>query len=49
MDWVIERFYPVIPNTVKFILMRDDAEKFLQTVYDEVKDFLDGGHLNDST
>ncbi len=48
MDWVIDRFYPAMPNTLKFIITRDDAKTFLQTIYDEARDYLDDGVLNDS-
>lgn len=48
MEWVIEHFYPILPNTIKIIMTRKEAVDFVQTIYGEIKDFMDDGSFNDS-
>lgn len=46
--WVVERFYPILPDTLKFFISKEAAEGWLQELYDELKDLLDDGQFNDS-
>jgi len=48
LKWVVDRFYPALPNTAKFIMTREDAFQFVQTIYREARDFMDDGSFNDS-
>lgn len=48
LQWVVDRFYPALPNTVKFIVTKEDAIQFVQKIYWEIKDYMDDGAFNDS-
>ena len=49
MEWVIDQLYMNIPRVYKYFMERDDIEALLQVFYDELKDFMDDGQLNNST
>jgi hypothetical protein len=46
--WVVERFYPMIPKSVKIFWTQADLEEFVQKTFDKSVDFLDDGKLNNS-
>lgn len=47
-DWVANKVYLLIPDSVKLFLSDETLEEFIQKCYDEAIDFLDDGELNDS-
>lgn len=48
MAYVMDRFWVLVPAAFKLIVSKRDAEKFLQGVYDELKDYMDDGLNNNS-
>ena len=47
-SWVIEKVYKLFPSTLQFFVSQEDFEYFVQDVYDDTKDFLDDGEINES-
>lgn len=47
-NYVIERLYPILPNTFKVIFTEEELEDMVQNWYMEAKDYLDDGQANDS-
>ncbi len=45
-DWVVKRFYDLLPDTAKILFREEDIELFLQKTYDELKDILEGEDKN---
>lgn len=41
MDFVLDRFWPQVPAPFKLLITRADAEAFLQTIYEELRGYVD--------
>lgn len=47
-DYVIERIYKLLPETVSFFISEKTFKEYIQIVYEDAKDLLDDGVQNDS-
>jgi hypothetical protein len=39
-EWVVEKYYKYLPNSIKFLFDKEDIEKFLEKCYVEFKELL---------
>jgi hypothetical protein len=42
--WVVNRFYEILPDSVRKLLKEEYIEDFLQNSYDELKNILNDGN-----
>jgi hypothetical protein len=47
-QWVADRVYNVLPAPFKFFFNSKDLEDLIQSVYNNAKDLLDDGEINNS-
>lgn len=48
LNWVVERLHSLLPFSLKAMFTTEDLMIWVQKLYDEFKDFMDDGELNDS-
>lgn len=48
MSYVMNLFWARVPAAFKLIITRDDADKFVQNLYEELVDYMDDGVMNNS-
>lgn len=47
-NWVVQRLHALLPISLKVLFTSEDLVFWVQKLYDEFKDFMDDGELNDS-
>lgn len=47
--YVVTSIYELLPSVLKLLVTEKELEKIIQIWFDEIKDLLDDGKLNDST
>lgn len=41
-QWVVDKFYPMLPKTFRSVWSLEDTGKFVQELFDRMKEYLNG-------